>query len=1072
MRFGRDYHRRFVPDWSRFYVRYDLIKSHLKSRPHAFDGSLRLLSDNIGAFISFHVDRVTDLAYQEASLWALLDESQLTGVFDSRERKFLVGELNGLVQELLKIQWFDRINQEAIDRLFQKFHRVASQSGSSHGALESLRSRWGRLEQSQQLNLSEIRNRLQSSIAREEKRRDTDEWTDLSLLTAVRGLLLDSPLFRDALYRALNGNDPDASKDLFKQLISFSEVEFVRLSHSLFVFFVIRRSWRNVVTLVEYITSRKSLTFTENHIRLLITVHVQGMNDPEVGTSAITTSDCDDMKGASALDVFARILQSLEPANIKEFSKEKYDERVLLLRLTAKHGLLEWCRLALQKIQEAEGKLDIKTTILSMDELKLTPLHYALIYHNSHVVDFLVDILMSSISECREPAYQAILGSCLSLAVAFGKGDIVTQISPLANLDIRSIYGTNALHLAARDGNVGIIAHLLQAGANIDVNEHPRGWTPLFEAAVNGCMEAVQYLIQHGANATLEDCMGWTAKELATYRGHLAIAELLNNANPNEPLQSITHAPRPTTNFLNHGAIKSGDIIVSMNLGPMQVGRNSPPVQLSYLSKDPTRATECLFNLRISAAGQTHRIKLPILNDRSNVPLIFVFPPNADLQVAFKIFRDDPENDEDGVLVCSGTAILESNRLLFGTARQSLVREHTVSVLDSMTLDIAGSILFTYVIAKPFAYLQSPKYSITELDTSKSSVTVIGHRGLGQNVNSQQRLQIGENTVEVCVLQKALLVVKTDSGIVFYSGRECGGLLCRNVQVTKDLQPIIYHDFSLSETGTDIAIHDVTVDQYKYTSSVQTTHPVPDIDILGDDINSSYAETRPRSLSLTSGSDPGVFYIRDRLRHTVDFKTKGMKSNIRGQVIQQPLATLKDLFHKLPNTIGFNIEIKYPRFHETVAAGVAPIGPELNLFVDTVLEQMHLYGGDRRIILSSFTPEICILLSVKQKAYPVMFITNAGKLPMIDVERRAANMQVAVNFAKLWDLAGIVFASEPLVFCPRMIRYVKSSGLVCASYGPQNNLPEAVIAQVRAGIDILIVDRVRLVAKTLKELTH
>ena len=139
------------------------------------------------------------------------------------------------------------------------------------------------------------------------------------------------------------------------------------------------------------------------------------------------------------------------------------------------------------------------------------------------------------------------------------------------------------------------------------------------------------------------------------------------------------------------------------------------------------------------------------------------------------------------------------------------------------------------------------------------------------------------------------------------------------------------------------------------------------------------------------------------------------------------------------------LTLEYPRFHEAVAAGVAPVGPELNLFVDTVLEQVNLYGGDRRIILSSFTPEICILLSVKQKAYPVFFITNAGKLPVIDIEKRAASMQVAVNFAKLWDLAGIVFASEPLVLCPRLVGYVKSPGPARASYGPLNNLPEAVI---------------------------
>lgn len=40
-----------------------------------------------------------------------------------------------------------------------------------------------------------------------------------------------------------------------------------------------------------------------------------------------------------------------------------------------------------------------------------------------------------------------------------------------------------------------------------------------------------------------------------------------------------------------------------------------------------------------------------------------------------------------------------------------------------------------------------------------------------------------------------------------------------DVQLTRDLVPIIYHDFSLSESGTDIAIHDLSFDQ------VSTSHP-------------------------------------------------------------------------------------------------------------------------------------------------------------------------------------------------------------------------------------------------------
>lgn len=70
-----------------------------------------------------------------------------------------------------------------------------------------------------------------------------------------------------------------------------------------------------------------------------------------------------------------------------------------------------------------------------------------------------------------------------------------------------------------------------------------------------------------------------------------------------------------------------------------------------------------------------------------------------------------------------------------------------------------------------------------------------------------------------------------------------------------------------------------------------------------------------------------------------------------------------------------------------------------------------------------------------------MFITNAGKVPMQDKELRAASLQAAVHFSRTWNLAGIVFASETLLYCPRLVQFVKNMGLACASYGLLNNDP-------------------------------
>jgi glycerophosphodiester phosphodiesterase len=119
------------------------------------------------------------------------------------------------------------------------------------------------------------------------------------------------------------------------------------------------------------------------------------------------------------------------------------------------------------------------------------------------------------------------------------------------------------------------------------------------------------------------------------------------------------------------------------------------------------------------------------------------------------------------------------------------------------------------------------------------------------------------------------------------------------------------------------------------------------------------------------------------------------------------------------------------------------ISVELNLFVDTILS--HIFdqpsNHNRPIMFSSFSPEVCILVSLKQTTYPILFLNDSGNWPTGDI--RASSMQEAVHFATCWELDGVVMASEPFVMSPRLVGYVKSKGLVTASYGGLNNDPES-----------------------------
>src|SRR5690606_36380754 len=124
---------------------------------------------------------------------------------------------------------------------------------------------------------------------------------------------------------------------------------------------------------------------------------------------------------------------------------------------------------------------------------------------------------------------------------------------------------------------------------------------------------------------------------------------------------------------------------------------------------------------------------------------------------------------------------------------------------------------------------------------------------------------------------------------------------------------------------------------------------------------------------------------------------------------------------------GFNIEMKYPMLHESEEHEMETTAVEINQFCDTVLSMVYEMAGDRHILFSSFNPDICLCLSIKQPSFPVMFLTDAGTNEVADV--RASSLQEAVRFASRWDLLGIVSAAEPFVLCPRLIKVVKQRGL-------------------------------------------
>ncbi|EHK49560.1 hypothetical protein TRIATDRAFT_172014, partial [Trichoderma atroviride IMI 206040] len=710
------------------------------------------------------------------------------------------------------------------------------------------------------------------------------------------------------------------------------------------------------------------------------------------------------------------------------------------LHYAAKYGLKSFCE-ALVRCAVGSDAGHLGDVLFRRDEDGMTPLHYAVLSGETSILTTLLKGLVGfNEMEQSKLGLSTLLGDLLLLSVRSGQDDVVkVLLNYEPNINYATPPGETALYCASQANNLDLVKLLLtytQRGLDANIAA-ATGWTPLMVACANGHGEVVSCLLEAGAEPERCDALGWTAREHAVFRGHLGIAELFTST-PSEAMyggpagsRRLAYKRYSQTSFSN-----SNERLVVVNLGSTQGGHDRAAFELSHygIEKGCDSNAPSSLVLEISAPGteaEPKLVRLPVLEDQINQPFIFQAKNGAPLQISVRLFRR--ESIDSMVLLSRGNTMLDHGKVLFGEKRESMIREVTVCMMDKETMDSTGAVLLSYVVATPFAGLQQPDTSNYQRQRG-DPVQIVGHR----------------------VWYHRILLAQCDGSDRF-----------ADLQITRDLEAVIFHDFSLSESGTDVAIHDVTLSQYKHASDLQEPQSITPATIDRGSEALHGDPQRRRAWSTGEESRLRTLQLRDRLRYTVDFQNKGFKPNTRGDFIQGSLATLDELLVDLPEDIGFNIELKYPRLHEAVDAGVAPVTIDINTFVDVALEKIQRLAGKRPIILSSFTPEVCILLSVKQKTYPVMFISNAGKVPMADKELRVASLQVGVQFARLWNLAGVVFACEALLYCPRLVQFVKDAGLVCASYGLLNNEPIHARKQADAGVDILMVDRVKLVADEL-----
>lgn len=1074
---------------------------------------------------------------------------------DVDETEELMGALLELRSQFRKLQWFGEINRRGFVKITKKLDKKVPNSATQHRYIATKVDPKPFAKDNTLARLLNDINKWMSAVGDAQNLEDNRSERSIRSLgrASAKGMLTVPSSLLDQMDQAIRDNNVEALKSHLKEAnLVLSEAPAQGLLHNLLQRSISARSkdsieflLSNLKTLDEAddINERNCIHRLVIHIGRTKSANARESESPaypfpagnhyasQYITPAASPSASPDSrhvketnlldKNDEAVQVLIYLLDRLSEDQRPALSTRDSFGR-LPLHYAAQFGFVVVCQIIMAKMQEW-GQFNVEDGIDAedwQDKEGNAPLHLAVIGgHPLTIQALLQGENWQGASEDKVARRRGISKSSAVLAIAT-KSNFKTIVNLLveAGVDInwQDSSGETALHIAARFGHDECARILIQGTeeqkADLELVEKNFNWTPLHIAAVDGHLSVAKLLIEAGADVDKIDSSGWTAREHAALRGHLALADLLKeNSNVNDATlaaqtngdgQSSTSGGSPPkvesledrrskvtarvaepVKTFGHRYLKDESLVL-VSLGSMDMRRDVDAVKLDRVPLNEAHTTQLDTALSVvvsanGALGEPTIVDLPVHENISTEPIVFTTRDASKVKLLFDIVPTYSGNEKNKI--GRAVALLSSIRPSVGSKRMNLQGDVCVPVVSSSTLEVIGTVNFNFLVVTPFSH---PNMEVTSEQTywkKLASTMVIGHRGLGKNNTSNKSLQLGENTVESFIAAANL-----GANYVEF-----------DVQLTKDHVPVIYHDFLVSETGIDAPVHTLTLEQF--------LHINPDARRLnGKDMfnqqlrnmrdNNELPGRKQRSMSVGYGVGD-VPAADERMKHTRDFKEKGYKGNSRGNFIQAPFATLEDLFRDLPSGVGFNIEMKYPMLHESEEHEMDAYAVELNSFCDTVLAKVYDLAKDRHIIFSSFNPDICLCLSYKQPNFPIMFLTDAGDAPVGDV--RASSLQEAIRFASRWNLLGIVSASRPFTNSPRLVRVVKQHGLVCVSYGVENNDPRLVQVcapslptpsllilpmyssekltppdpqrQVKEGIDAVIVDSVLAIRQGLTE---
>ncbi|CAH8681370.1 unnamed protein product [Schistosoma rodhaini] len=382
---------------------------------------------------------------------------------------------------------------------------------------------------------------------------------------------------------------------------------------------------------------------------------------------------------------------------------------------------------------------------------------------------------------------------------------------------------------------------------------------------------------------------------------------------------------------------------------------------------------------------------------------------NTSVEIQF--YQQHLESSGNDTKISSPTPLKFIGSARFGPFVDTYGRK-AAQILNS-SLSPVGDLRVRYLIIYPMIKPSDPSLKVTYQHhwKKRASAVDIGHRGMGTSFFQPEEKQY-----------KKLPTTRENTLDSFRTAVQHGAdFVEMDVQLTKDHHVVVYHDFDA-----------VVISKKKRGGQLCYLR------VATKDLN--YNELRELNVRHSS-------VLKESHTH------EKMNEEDLDPVELQPFPLLHSCFEEIDPDLGFVIEVKYPMELKDGSSEMDHFF-EYNFYVDTILREILTHAGKRRILLSCFDPNVCVMLQLKQQIYPVF---QLGISPEY-ADTRHADFQSLFWSALSHQLLGVCLESDRLLKVPGIIELAHSHKLVVLAWGEAVNIPEKRILLAQSGVDGIIYD--------------